>query len=73
MMAEPWGTEEAVYEVTVAGAVGPSVAAALQPCHVAYVEVQTTLGACVPGDVDLAELLRRLAARGCAVASISTY
>lgn len=72
-MTEPCGPGEAVYEVTIAGAVGPIAAAALQPCHVAYAEVQTTLGACVPGDVDLAELLRRLEARGCTIASISTY
>jgi hypothetical protein len=72
-MPEPSRPQEAVYEVTVAGAVGPIVAAALAPCHVAYAEVQTTLGAYVPGDVDVAELLRRLEARGCAIASISTY
>lgn len=71
MMVTPEGNEEAVYELTLVGSIGPAVMAALGPCTTAISEIQTTLGARLPEGVDLVELVLRLEMRGLTLASIS--
>lgn len=71
MMATPGGSQEAVYELTLVGAIGPVVTAALGPCMTAISEIQTILGATLHEGVDLADLVLWLEARGLTLASIS--
>lgn len=60
-----------VYELTVAGALGPVLRSALAPCFVAQTEPQTVLRANVHDDGDLIDLLRLLESRGLDVADIA--
>lgn len=65
-------TATMVYELTVAGALGPAVKAVLQPLVTASAELQTILRAEVPPDVDLVDLVRILDALGVEFADITT-
>lgn len=71
MMTTPREAEDAVYEFTIAGGIGPAVRAALQPWTSATSEVQTIVGARCPGGIDLVDLVLWLETRGWTVASIS--
>ncbi len=70
-MATHRALEGTVYEFTIAGGIGPAVAAALAPCMTAISEVQTVLGTRSPGGVDLVDVVLWLETRGWALASAS--
>ena len=57
-------TATVVYELTVAGALGPALRAVLQPLVHSSADVHTILRADVPADVDLVDLVRILDAMG---------
>lgn len=64
-------SEGTVYELVVAGSLGPVLARALAPYATASRQPQTILRASVPGNADLLDLLERLQAQGLEVANIT--
>lgn len=65
-------TATVVYELTIAGTLGPALRVVLQPLVSASAELQTILRARVPSDVDLVDLVRILDGLGVEFADITS-
>jgi hypothetical protein len=70
-MSPDWASGPAIYELTVAGAIGPVLRYALRPHRVARMQVCTILR-WAPEDRDLADVMLLLESKGLTVEDVST-
>lgn len=71
MMSEPTSGGPAVYELTVAGALGPVLRAALQPHDTCKTEACTVMRAGAADHRDIVDLVRLLDSKGLRVEGVS--
>jgi hypothetical protein len=70
-MTPDWISGPAVYELTLAGAIGPVLRFALKPHQVAQTQICTILRTRASADRDLVDLMLRLESRGLKVEDVS--
>ena len=70
-MSPDWASGPAIYELTVAGGIGPLFRYALRPHRVARMQVCTILR-WAPADRDLADVMLLLESKGLTVEDVST-
>jgi hypothetical protein len=70
-MSPDWASGPAVYELTLAGAIGPMLRCALRPHEVARTQLCTILRARGSADGDLVDLMLLLESRGLQVEDVS--
>ena len=70
-MRPGWASGPAMYELTVAGAIGPVLRCALKPHKVEKTQICTILRAGASADRDLVDLMLMLESRGLKVEDVS--
>jgi hypothetical protein len=70
-MRPGWASGPAMYELTVAGAIGPVLRSALKPHKVERTQICTILRAGASADRDLVDLMLMLESRGLKVEDVS--